>query len=148
MKKGGFEIIVGKGEHTGNHHFLFILKYLQLFQSQLTSPIICYMSALLTNQKKKALENTVGRGGNAGNQHFPLFPPCFLLYQREKSSLQQHLICHLQVLSKNISFDKELSHFWFVFGNMAPSKILSFGDELISKCTSFCTVSLTLILCE
>ena len=35
---------------------------------------------------KKGLKNTVGKGGNAGNQHFLLFPQCFLVYQREKSS--------------------------------------------------------------
>ena len=27
-----------------------------------------------------------GKGVNAGNQHLLLFPQCFLLYQREKSS--------------------------------------------------------------
>ena len=48
---------------------------------------------------KKALENTVGKGENAGNQHFLLFPQCFPLYQREKLSIQQHVICSLQVFS-------------------------------------------------
>ena len=31
-------------------------------------------------------ENTVGKGENAGNQHFLLFPQCFLLNSRDKSS--------------------------------------------------------------
>ena len=56
-------------------------------------------SQLLMTLKKKAFENTVGRRENAGNQHFLLFPQCFLLYQREKSSLKQLLLCHLQMLS-------------------------------------------------
>ena len=34
----------------------------------------------------EALENAVGKEENAGNQHFLLFPQCFLLCQREKSS--------------------------------------------------------------
>ena len=51
------------------------------------------------NPKEESFGNTVGKGENAGNQHFLLFPRCFLLYQREKSSFQQHLICHLQMLS-------------------------------------------------
>ena len=48
---------------------------------------------------EKALENTVGKGENAGIQYFLLFPQCFLFYQRQKLSLQQHLICHFQMLS-------------------------------------------------
>ena len=44
-------------------------------------------SRLLTTLKKKALENNMGKGENAGNQHFfLLFPQCFLVHQREKSS--------------------------------------------------------------
>ena len=41
----------------------------------------------------------MGKGENAGNQHFLLFSQCFLTYQREKSSLEQHVICHLKMLS-------------------------------------------------
>ena len=68
---------------------------------------------------KKDLENTVGKGENAGNQHFLLFPQCFLLYQREKLSFYQHLICRLQVLSiwsrpNFCCFGKELMHLRFV----------------------------------
>ena len=43
-------------------------------------------SRLLTTLKKRAFEKYVGKGENAGNQHFLLFPHCFLLYHREKSS--------------------------------------------------------------
>ena len=53
----------------------------------------------LMTLKKKALENTVGKGEIAANQHFLLFLQCFLLYQREKSSFYQCLICRLQILS-------------------------------------------------
>ena len=43
-----------------------------------------------------ALENNVRKGENAGNQHFLLFfPQYFLLYQSEKSSFLQRLICRL-----------------------------------------------------
>ena len=38
------------------------------------------------------------REKTAGNQHFLLLPLCFLFDQREKSSVQQHLICCLQML--------------------------------------------------
>ena len=41
---------------------------------------------LLKTPQKRALENTVRKGENGSNQHFLLFPQCFLLYQREKSS--------------------------------------------------------------
>ena len=49
--------------------------------------------------KEKAFENIVEKGENAGNQHFLLFPQCFLPHHREKSPFQQHLFCHLQMLS-------------------------------------------------
>ena len=32
-------------------------------------------------------------------QAISAFPPCFLLYQRQKLSFLLHLICHLQILS-------------------------------------------------
>ena len=60
---------------------------------------------------KEALENAVRKGENAGNQHFLLFPQRFLLNQREKSSLQQHLICRLLSIGTyptNLLFGKEL----------------------------------------
>ena len=62
--------------------------------------------------KKKALENTLGKGENAGNNHFLLFPQCFLLYHKEKSSFQQHLI-----MSSANAF------------NLVMSKILLFGID-------------------
>ena len=40
---------------------------------------------------KNAIENNEGKGKNAASQHFFLFPQYLLLYQREKSSLQQCL---------------------------------------------------------
>ena len=59
--------------------FAWTIKWdiIQLFTTQ---------AQLLMTLKKKALENSVEKGENAGNQHFVLFPQCFLLYQREKSS--------------------------------------------------------------
>ena len=48
---------------------------------------------------KKALENIVGKGENASNQHFLLFPQCFLLFLKQLSIFQAHLICRLQSLS-------------------------------------------------
>ena len=48
---------------------------------------------------KEAFENIVGKEENAGNQHFLLFPQCFLLSHKEKSSFWQHLNCRLQMLS-------------------------------------------------
>ena len=51
----------------------------------------CPQSRLSTTLRKQALEKNVGIGENAGNQHFLLFLQCFLLYRREKSSLQQYL---------------------------------------------------------
>ena len=70
-----------------------------LLISSLNILLFTIQSRLLTTLKKKALENTVGKGENAGNKHFLLFPQCFLLHQREKSSFKQHLICRLHVLS-------------------------------------------------
>ena len=43
-------------------------------------------SRLLTTVRKKPFENIMGKEENAGTQHFLLFPQCFLLYYREKSS--------------------------------------------------------------
>ena len=44
--------------------------------------------------------------------YFLLFPQCFLPYQRQKSSYELHLFCHLQMLSiwshPKLSFGKEL----------------------------------------
>ena len=49
----------------------------------------------------KPFENIAGKGENAGNRHFLLFPQCFLLCQRQKSSVELvvHLHCCLQLLS-------------------------------------------------
>ena len=55
-------------------------------------------SRLITTCRKMPFERTVGKGENAGKQHFLLFPQCFLLYQEEKLSFLQHLICRLQML--------------------------------------------------
>ena len=62
--------------------------------------------------KQKAMENTEGRGENAGNQHFLLFPQCFLLYYREKSSFKQPLSSanDFNLVTSTISlFGKELN---------------------------------------
>ena len=48
--------------------------------------------------RKNPFENIVGKGENAGNQHIVLFKQCFLPYQRQKSSLELHLFCFLQLL--------------------------------------------------
>ena len=68
--------------------------------------------------KKNDFENIVGKGENAGHQHFLLFPQCFLPYQRQKLSFQQHLFCRLQNAFK-----------------LDQSKILQFGEELKAKYT-------------
>ena len=47
--------------------------------------------------KKKPLENIVGKGENAGNQHSLFIPQGFLPSQRQKSSFELHLFCHLQM---------------------------------------------------
>ena len=41
----------------------------------------------LTTLGKKFFENIVGKGENAGNQHFPVFPQCFLPYQRKDCTI-------------------------------------------------------------
>ena len=65
----------------------------------------------LTTPREKPFENIVGKGENAGNQHFLLFPPCFLSYQRQKSSLSYiyFAVCNAfnLVTSKILSFGKE-----------------------------------------
>ena len=64
--------------------------------------------------EEKAFENIEGKGENADNQHFLSFPQCFLPYQREIPSFQQHfffVICkcfHLDQ-SKILPFGKELT---------------------------------------
>ena len=35
---------------------------------------------------KKPLKHIVEKKKNVGNQHFPLFPQCFIPYQRQSSS--------------------------------------------------------------
>ena len=52
----------------------------------------------LTTLKKRAFENIVGKEENACDQHFLLFP-CFLLYQRCKSSFELLKNCRLPMLS-------------------------------------------------
>ena len=62
--------------------------------------------------RKKALEKPMGKGENAGKQHFLLFPQCFLLYRREKSSLQHFMLsanAFNSELSKKLLFGTELS---------------------------------------
>ena len=78
--------VASTGDRTHNHQVM----------SPTRSPLSHPGGA--TTLQKKALENAVGKGENAGNQHFLLFPLCFLLSYREKSSYQQCLICWLQML--------------------------------------------------
>ena len=65
--------------------------------------------------EKKRFENIVGKGENAGNQHFPLFPPCFLSYQRKNAPLKQK---EKKKLSSANAF------------NLDKAKILSPGKKL------------------
>ena len=73
--------------------------------SILTSLKYCHHSALyhtiltFKDHLEEGLGNTVGKGENAGNHHFLLFQHCFLLFQAEKSSFKQFVICRLQSLS-------------------------------------------------
>ena len=60
----------------------------------------------------EAFGKILEKGENAGKQHFLLFPQCFLLYHREKSSFWQYLNCHLHMLSKILLFGKK-SNFLF-----------------------------------
>ena len=70
---------------------------------------------LFTTPKKKPFKEIVGNGENAGNQHFLLFPQCFLSYQTQKPSFEQHF------LSSANAF------------NLVTSKILLLGKELNQK---------------
>ena len=56
-------------------------------------------SLVFATVQNKAFENIVGTEENAGNQHFHIFPQYFLPCQRQKSSLKEHSICCLQMLS-------------------------------------------------
>ena len=47
-------------------------------------------------QERSLFENFAWKGENGGNQHFLLFPQCFLLYQRQKSSFEPDLFYCLQ----------------------------------------------------
>ena len=51
------------------------------------------------DHEKERFWKTPWEKENAGNQHFFLSPQCFLLFQGENSSFQQHLIRRLQMLS-------------------------------------------------
>ena len=62
----------------------------------------------------KPFENIVGKGENAGKQHLLLFPQCFLPYRKQISILEPLLF---------LSSANAL--------NLAKSKILSFGKELM-----------------
>ena len=93
-----FENIVGKGENAGNHHFLhfptiFSTRPNTDFNFSVTF-ILWSANAFNLDQFKKLLfgkglrsllKTLWGKGQNAGNHHFPLFPQCFLPYQKEKS---------------------------------------------------------------
>ena len=49
--------------------------------------------------RKEDLGKHCGKRRNCLNKQFLLFPQCFLLCQRQKSSFLLHLICRLQMLS-------------------------------------------------
>ena len=100
--------VSGFSANTGNIHIFFANFYNSSFGFETFSEVCMFefrivelfttQCRLLTTLKKKALKNTVGKGENAGNQVFLLFPQCFLLYQREKSSFWKRWICRLHVL--------------------------------------------------
>ena len=49
--------------------------------------ILCHTVRTFNISKEEGFgKHCVGKGENAGYQHFLLFPQCFLLYHREKSS--------------------------------------------------------------
>ena len=79
-----FEIVVCKTFQFGRVQNL-------LFGKGLTP----YQSWVLTTLKYRIFEKIVGNKENAGDQHFLLFPPCFLPYKGQKSSLEQHLTVSL-----------------------------------------------------
>ena len=51
------------------------------------------------NPEREGNSKHCGERRNAGHQRILLFSQCFLPYQREKLSFQQHLFCRLQMLS-------------------------------------------------
>ena len=66
--------------------------------------------------EKRALENNEGKGENAANQHFLLFPPVFpTMSKREIIILATFNLSSANafnlVMSKNLLFGKELTHF-------------------------------------
>ena len=75
----------------------------------------------MTLRKTLPFENIVGKGEDTGNLHFLLFPDCFQLYQRQKSSFELHLLWWLQMLSI-LSFGKELTHSHTITPFDAPGK--------------------------
>ena len=89
------ENTVGKGEIARHEQFLL---FPQCFQKA------CFLEA----SKGVIVWQWV-------NQHFPLFPQYFLPYHRQASSLEQHLICHLQKTSiqsgPKFCWVKELTHY-------------------------------------
>ena len=75
LSQYSFQFLLNPGWSVGGKHHL-----------RTSTKLFTTQSRLLTTLKKEALKNTGEKGENAGNQHFLLFPQCFLLYQREKSS--------------------------------------------------------------
>ena len=66
------------------------------FFTQLT---LCHTIPTFNDHKEEGFGKPCGKKKkNAGNQHFLLFPQCFQVYHKEKSSFYQRLIC-LQMLS-------------------------------------------------
>ena len=45
------------------------------------------------------MKKNVGKEENARNLHFFFLTYCFNIHERQKSSFELHLICHLQILS-------------------------------------------------
>ena len=52
-----------------------------------------------SGSREEGFGKTVEKGENGGKQYFRLFPQTFLLYEREKSSFYERLICHPQMHS-------------------------------------------------
>ena len=72
----------------------------------------------------------MGNRENAGDVHFLFFSECFLLYQRQKSSLKLYLFF--------------LSAHTF---HLDWSKILAFSKELWKKMLVSCLIDLKLAIC-
>ena len=110
---------MGKGENTGNQHFLLFLKCFQSIPKKNFFFNSTTQSRLLTTLRKKTFENFVGKRENAGNQHclplvtfFSTLPKANLnfLFTFKLSSANAFNLDRSEILS----FGKELSYFYLI----------------------------------